>query len=226
MDVLATHGPGDCLPRHRHAEGYIALVLGGSYEEAGDEGRFVAHPATAVVHDPWTSHMDRFGCRGAHILNLPTISGLLAGTGIIDDPDAAVRLAERDPRAAAEFVRETIRFVAPTRNDWPDMLATKLRNDPDIKLSAWARRMGLCPASVSRGFSKAYGVTPKRYRLEARTRRALLALDSWMGKISDLAADQGFADQAHLTRSIAALTGCPPVLLRAKSVQAGHRAAR
>lgn len=81
--------------------------------------------------------------------------------------------------------------------------------------------MGLNPASISRGFARAYGVSPKRFRLEARTRRALTAIDAWQGSLADLAADQGFADQAHLTRSIAAMTGAPPILHRAKSVQAG-----
>jgi AraC-like DNA-binding protein len=84
----------------------------------------------------------------------------------------------------------------------------------------WAGRMGLDPASVSRGFARAYGVSPKRFRLEVRTRRALAALPAWPGSLADLAADQGFADQAHLARSVVAMTGISPIRFRAKSVQA------
>lgn len=212
---------GQCLPRHRHAHGYVALVLGGDYEESGDQGRVAVRPGTVVVHGDWTAHRDHFGARGAHVLNLPVARGLAPGAGQIADPDTAARLAERDPQAAADYVRDHFRAGAANRDDWPDLLAAALVGDPDIMLADWAERAGLNPASISRGFARAYGVSPKRFRLEARTRRALAALDGWRGSLADLAADRGFADQAHLTRSIVAMTGIPPALHRAKSVQAG-----
>lgn len=220
---IVGHAAGERLPRHRHARGYVALVLGGGYEEAGDQGRVAAVAGTVVVHGDWTAHRDLFGVRGACVLNLPMTADMVAGAGHIDDPDAAARLAERDPVAAAEYVRDHFRPGAARHRDWPDLLADALAADPDIALADWADRMRLDPASVSRGFARAYGVTPKRFRLEARTRRALLALASWRGSLAALAADQGFADQAHLARSVAAMTGLPPVRLRAKSVQAARR---
>lgn len=217
---IGRHAAGESLPRHRHAAGYIALVIAGEYEEAGDQGRLAASAGTVVIHGDWTAHRDHFGARGAQVLNLPLPAGLLPGPGHIADPDAAVRLAERDPRAAAAYVREQFRAGAARRDDWPDLLAEALTLDPGLALTPWARRMALDPASVSRGFARAYGVSPKRFRLEARTRRALAALPVWRGSLADLAADQGFADQAHLARSVVALTGMPPVRFRAKSVQA------
>jgi AraC-like DNA-binding protein len=218
---IGRHDAHARLPRHRHADAYIALVLAGGYQEAGDEGRIAAHPGTVIVHGRWTAHQDSFGAIGARVLNLPSIDGLAAGVGHIADPDTAARLAERDPHAAAEHVRDSLRPAATRLSDWPDLLAAALRSDPDLALADWARTAGLDPASVSRGFARAYGVSPKRFRLESRTRRALAALDGWTGNLAGLAADQGFADQAHLTRSVAALTGAPPIRCRAKSVQAG-----
>ncbi len=214
------HAPGESLPRHRHAQGYIALVLDGGYEEAGDQGRVAARPGTVVVHGDWTAHRDCFGARGARVLNLPLPTGLAAGAGYIANPDAAARLAERDPAAAATYVQEHFRLGAVRCDDWPDQLADALTADPGLALTPWADRLGLDPASVSRGFARAYGVSPKRFRLEARTRRALAMLISWRGSLAGLAADQGFADQAHLARSVVALTGSPPIRFRAKSVQA------
>lgn len=221
--AIDRHPAGETLPRHRHVRGYIALVVGGDYEEAGDQGRLVACAGTVVVHGDWTAHQDRFGLRGAQVVNLPAVPGFTAGAGQIDDPDQAVRLAERDPVAAATYVRDNFRSVMERREDWPDLLAGALAADPDIALAHWAADMRLDPASVSRGFARAYGVTPKRFRLEARTRRALAALSSWRGNLADFAADQGFADQAHLARSVVAMTGMPPVGFRAKSVQAAAR---
>lgn len=223
---IGRHAAGESLPRHRHASGYVALVIGGEYEEAGDQGRLAARVGTVVVHGDWTAHQDRFGVRGAQVLNLPVLAGFGAGVGHIADPDAAVRLAERNPVAAATYVRDHFRLGAARRDDWPDLLADALTADPDIALMPWADRMGLDPASVSRGFARTYGVSPKRFRLEVRTRRALAALPAWRGSLADLAADQGFADQAHLARSVVAMTGIPPVRFRAKSVQAAPPLAR
>jgi len=220
---IGRHAAGENLPRHRHAQGYIALVIGGDYEEAGDQGRLVARAGTVVVHGDWTAHRDRFGVRGAQVINLPMVADLEAGAGFVADPDEAARLAERDPVAAATYVRANFRPGAVGRDDWPDLLADALNADPDIALAHWADHMRLDPASVSRGFARAYGVSPKRFRLEVRTRRALAAVSTWSGSLADLAADQGFSDQAHLARSVVALTGMPPVCFRAKSVQAAPR---
>lgn len=217
---IGRHAASERLPRHRHADPYVALVLRGGYQEAGDEGRFAARPGTVIVHGCWTAHLDRFGACGAEVLNLPTVAGLAPGVGTIDDPDAVALMAERDPLAAAAHLCNGFNRHAVGMADWPDLLAEALRTDPDLALARWARRMKLEPASVSRGFARAYGVSPKRFRLEVRTRRALAALGDWRGSLADLAADHGFADQAHLTRSVGAMTGFPPVVLRAKSVQA------
>ncbi|WP_338446913.1 helix-turn-helix transcriptional regulator [Pelagerythrobacter marensis] len=208
------HEPGAALDRHRHTDGYIALVLEGGYEEAGETGRLRAAPGTVVVHHPWSAHRDRFGTRGARVLNLPLAAGLDEGPGTVADPDAIVRLAERDPVAAAEAVRADFRPRAIEAVDWPDLLARALSTDETFAIRDWAHEVGLDPASVSRGFSRVYGVSPKRFRLETRTRRALLALADWSGSLAALAAECGFADQAHLARSARTLTGTAPSFLR------------
>jgi AraC-like DNA-binding protein len=218
--TIGRHAGGERLPRHRHRKGYVAVVLAGGYVEAGDGGRITAGPGTVVVHGPWAAHQDRFGAGGAQVLNLPLAPGLAEGMGSIADPDAVVRLAERDPRAAAALVGAELRPGAATLDDWPDLLAAALADDPGLAIAAWAEAMHLDAASVSRGFARAYGVSPKRFRLEARTRHAVLALSGWNGSLAALAAEHGFADQAHLARSVAALTGHSPARLRAKSVQA------
>ena len=41
--------PGSVKRRHRHAQGYVAVVLSGSYVEAGDEGRRRVGPGDALV---------------------------------------------------------------------------------------------------------------------------------------------------------------------------------
>lgn len=218
--MITRHRPADRLARHRHAEAYVAVVLAGSYLEAGDDGRVRATAGTVIAHAPMTAHGNDFGVGGAVVLNLPTIEGL-SGAGRIEDVDAVARAAERDGREAALLLAGQFRAGADAPDDWPDRLATALAEDPDMAITSWADRMGLDPASVSRGFARAYGVSPKRFRLEARTRRAIRTLPAWRGNLAAFAAEQGFADQAHLSRAIRAVAGVPPGAMKAKSVQAG-----
>lgn len=210
---------GTPMPRHRHAEPYMAIVVEGGYLEAGDAGRIEAGPGDVILHGAFESHQDHFEARGATVLNLPLGSDDNATAGRISDVDDIVRLAQRDPWAASARVRFEMSSDKPTLADWPDLLAAELRRDPSLVISDWADRMGLAVASVSRGFARAYGVTPKRFRLEARALRAVRVLRHGNGSLAELAAELGFADQAHMSRAIAATTGLSPLRLRAKLVQ-------
>jgi AraC-like DNA-binding protein len=217
---------GAPLPRHRHAEPYMAIVVGGGYLEAGDAGRLEARPGDVLLHGAFDAHRDAFDPRGATVLNLPLDSATRSGFGRIEDVDAIARLAERDPWAASSQAAAELADGKPLFNDWPDMLAAALRDDPDLVIANWADRVGLAPASVSRGFARAYGISPKRFRLDARVLRAIERLHQWQGSLAALAAELGFADQAHMARAVAAMTGQAPVRLRVKSVQAGARPLR
>jgi AraC-like DNA-binding protein len=219
-DIISRHSAADRLGRHRHREAYVAVVLAGSYLEAGDGGRIRAEAGTVIAHQGFTAHRDEFGRQGAVVLNLPALSGI-SGAGMAADVDLVARAAERDHVEASHILREQFRPSAIALDDWPDMLALALTQDPDQRLTDWADMIGLDPASVSRGFARAYGVSPKRFRLEARVRRAVGALESWEGSLATVAAEHGFADQAHFTRAVRDLTGSTPHQLRAKSVQSG-----
>jgi AraC-like DNA-binding protein len=217
---LHRYDAGAPMPRHRHAEPYMAIVVDGGYLEAGDAGRFEARPGDVLLHGEFDAHRDAFDRSGSTVLNLPLEASAGSGFGRVEDIDAIVRLAERDPWEASARVHAELSHGRPQLGDWPDLLAAALRDDPDLGLACWADGIGLVPASVSRGFARAYGVSPKRFRLEARTCRAARRLPSWRGSLAELAAELGFADQAHMSRAIVAMTGHTPSALRAKSVQA------
>lgn len=197
------------LRRHRHHSGYVTLVLGGFYLEAGDAGRFCAGPGDILVHRPFDAHLDLFGQGSAEVLNLPLPPGTpLPAFARPEDADAIAVAAERDPLAAARLLLAHCRTSA-GEADWPDRLAEGLRGPDPPSIGAWSREAGLAPATVSRGFRQVYGTTPERYRAEARARRAAAALAGPSG-LADLAAELGFADQAHMSRAVKALTGQPP----------------
>jgi AraC-like DNA-binding protein len=211
---MSRHSASERMPRHRHVEGYAALVLAGGYVEAGDRGRIRVGSGQVVIHGAYEAHQDYFARAGALVLNLPLIGDLDGFTGVVTDADAIAREAERDILSAAALLKETICPMDALLTDWPDQLAIALASQRDFSIEAWADEMGLAPPSISRGFRQAYGVSPKRYRLEQRTLRALRKLQTWPGTLAGLAADVGFSDQAHLTRAVLAMTGAAPHRLR------------
>lgn len=209
------------LPRHRHPFGYICIVVRGRFVEAGDAGRFRVAAGDILVHRPFEAHLDLFDASGADVLNLPLPARAAdAPRYAVADLDQVVRLAERDPREAAEGAAEAWQ-VREGEEDWPDLLARDIRSDTALSIGGWAERHGLAAATVSRGFAAAYGAPPARYRAEVRARRAWEAVASGAQPLAALAQDSGFADQAHMTRAVVQLTGAPPRRWRpqVKSVQ-------
>lgn len=224
--LFQTLSPGGRFERHRHARAYAALVLSGGYIEAGDRGRFHARPGQVLIHGAWESHMDTVSGQGATVLNLPYSGEAGFGVGSVADPDAVARAAERDLFEASALLAERIEAAGAGPGDWPDRLAAALRDDPATVLELWAEAQGLRPETVSRGFRQAFGTSPRRYRAEQRALAAVRTLTQRDVPPAALAADLGFADQAHMSRAVAAVTGLPPGRLRIKSVQSGARGFR
>jgi AraC-like DNA-binding protein len=139
----------------------------------------------------------------------------------MDEIDAIARAAEKDVTSAAFLLKEALTQRASStpgqRNDWPDLLAADLAQSPSIEIGVWAEKNGLARETVARGFASAYGVTPKVFRAELRTRAAWLRITRGSDRLSTIAAETGFADQAHMTRWIHNLTGAPPAVWRRES---------
>ncbi len=208
------------VPRHRHDQAYAAVVLSGCYEECGSLGRFRVGPGDVVVHGRFEAHLDRFGAKGAQILNLvfPESAIVLpCGLGRARDADAIARAAEADISSAWLQFRENVIAITSTPADWPDMLAADLVAYPHMPLRDWAHRRGLAPETLSRGFRKVFGITPAAFRAEARTRTAFARIAGGTEPLAAIAAESGFADQAHMSRATKTLTGKPPGLWRATS---------
>lgn len=89
-----------------------------------------------------------------------------------------------------------------------------LNHDPTVGLTALARTVGSSPHHLSRLFRAATGQTVSAYRNRLRVGRALERLAGGWTDLATLAAELGFADHAHLTRTIRAHTGQPPSHLR------------
>lgn len=196
--------------RHRHLNAYAMVVVAGGCEEAGDSGRCFARAGEVLVHAAFDAHCNRFGARGAELLHIPLPYDVAPGAWRVADLDGVVRLAETDLRAARERLLAQMQPLPAADPDWPDRLAAVLRDGAPVRLSAWAEEIGLARETVSRGFAKAYGTSPIRFRADARALRAWRAIVGGSEPFGALAARLGFCDQAHMSREVGALTGRPP----------------
>ncbi|GAA3679984.1 helix-turn-helix transcriptional regulator [Lentzea roselyniae] len=77
-----------------------------------------------------------------------------------------------------------------------------------------AALLGVSPYRLSRVFTRELGVSLTRYRNRVRVARALDRLEAGETGLAGLAAELGFADQAHLSRTVREHLGHTPTALR------------
>ncbi|MEQ7874326.1 AraC family transcriptional regulator [Sphingomonas sp. ASV193] len=206
---------GSRLPRHRHATAYVAIVLEGSYCETGDLGRLSASAGDVLVHGRWEAHQDIVGSNGARLLNVPTDLDRLPGLYRSEKLDLVLKaLRDGETGDLAEWFEPSLVPVQQCGGDWPEQLVASINQDPSLSLGAWAAERNLRPPEVSRGFAARYGLSPKKFRAEAKARTALLSILKSHATLASIAQASGFSDQSHMTTAICAMTGRPPSFWR------------
>jgi AraC-like DNA-binding protein len=203
------------LPRHRHLRAYATVVLAGSFEESGYVGRIRAAAGDVLIHATLDCHANPAVPAGLKLIRLAwrDPSGV-GGLYHIEDVDEIARTAENDPADAARLLEDLLAnrcLPSPRiRNDWPDLLVMALTENVSTEIGSWAEGNDLARETVSRGFAAAYGTTPAVFRAEWRARTAWLRITRSRDDLSRIAAETGFADQAHMTRWIHRITGASP----------------
>lgn len=221
------HAAGDALATHRHRTAYAALVLDGDYLEASADGPAECVPGSLILHPRFHAHGDRFGRRGARVINLDLPPGLAPETVTVLRVPALAEAAAVFARGAHELPALVAACAAQPPaplHDWQRPFLDALR-DGDAPIARLARDAGVSLAHASRSFLRSHGMPPQLLRRELRCRRAL-ALLAGDAPLAEVAARSGFADQSHLTRALRGFAGLPPARLRRqiKSVQDGAAA--
>lgn len=212
--VLAAH------PDPRQAASSHAVLLAG----LATAPALVTHSgSSAGIHVA----LDPLGARA--LLGLP--AGELAGQDLeaadVLGP-AAVELRERVAAAgtwAERFAavdrallrRCSGREVAPeVRYAWRRVL----RSGGQVRAGELAAETGWSGRHLAERFAVEVGLAPKAAARVTRFDRARRRLQrTGAGALADLAADCGYADQAHLAREFRALAGCPPTVLLAEELR-------
>ena len=135
---------------------------------------------------------------------------------------AEIETVDRTVRAATDVagaVATVEAFLAPILPERPDPVAVQVAEiverlvaDPGVvRVDQAAAVAGVSVRALQRLFAEYVGVSPKWVMRRARLQEAAARADSgadvdW----ASLAADLGYADQAHLTRDFTAVVGDPP----------------
>lgn len=207
------------LPRHRHLRAYATIVLRGCFEESGYAGRIRATAGDLLIHPSMDCHANQMVSAGVKLIRLEwSETNGAAGLYYLDQLDELACFAEKDILQATLLLQRAVRRGLPAssgrKNDWPDLLLADLAGNSSLEIGAWAETHGLARETVSRGFAAAYGVAPSVLRAELRARNAWLRITKGSDGLSRIAADTGFADQAHMTRWVHRITGAPPTAWR------------
>jgi AraC family transcriptional regulator len=220
------HHRDDALPTHRHQGAYAALVIDGSYVETSVDGPFLCTPGTLVVHPGFHAHGNRFGRRGARVLNaeLPSLtpSARLRVVRVASMAEA-VGVMQRTPERLDDLIALATGEASLMLPHWQAEFIDALEAS-DKSISGICRELGVSLAHASRAILKSHGLPPQLLRRELRWRRAL-ALLADNAPLAEVACVCGFADQSHFSRVTRGIAGMPPAALRRwiKSVQDGPR---
>lgn len=185
-------------------------------------GAFVAGPDTGPV--PFTRRP------GAVLVGArfrPGVGGAALGVPLSDLLNLRVDAAElpavpagRLPGSLApgEAIRQVTRIAAGMVTEHPpDLLvleAARRLGGPGARADLVASQLGISERQLRRRCQAAAGYGPRTLARILRFRRFLSSVDA--GEAADLAgvaADTGYADQAHLTRESTQLAGLPPAAL-------------
>ncbi|MCC5578779.1 helix-turn-helix transcriptional regulator [Microtetraspora sp. AC03309] len=220
--------PGWSAPRPIDAH-QIVFVRRGGFRVRSDGERLTADPSLGYLLIPGRDHRVSHPMGGDACTTI-TVGDRLwhevtqgrpvrAGVPVDGRLELAHRLLLRG--ADPEPLVRALELVAavPASHGRPELAALAreavLSGVPDASdLVRLARTLGVSPGHLSRTFHAHCGMTFSRYRNRVRVSGALARIEQGETDLARLAAELGFADQAHLARTVRRETGRPPGRIR------------
>lgn len=189
------------------------------YREGRLVDAFVQEPSLAAEVVPIAPEDALFGVRFA----LGTGGALLKQRETIElearrlferaEPEDAVLVLQR----LLGFSSELVQRYARAQPEWLREVLTLARaRFGSVSVGELARHAGLSERTLHRGFGDWVGTGPKQLLRTLRIREAVSRVPKAVS-LAEVAAELGFADQAHLSREMSALWGTTPGRLRGVS---------
>jgi AraC family transcriptional regulator len=229
------------VPRHEHELAYVTIVLHGHYRE-GDRGKLdELPPLTAVFNPLGVAHSTVIGPAGASMftiefrterlrelgLQLPDHTSFDGGVGTMLWPGlrlfSSFKNQSTDSLMLEAHVFELLGAI--TRLDqspektpprWLQRVKDRLHEEfrERLRMRDLARDAGVHPVHLARAFRKFEKRTPGEYQQHLQIRAAcdLLWEPEW--PLAEIAAECGFADQSHFTRTFRRMAATTPLRFR------------
>ncbi|HYL27156.1 MAG TPA: AraC family transcriptional regulator [Candidatus Nitrosotalea sp.] len=231
------HSAAKSVDEHQHDASYFSLLLEGAYEERGDGFDLRYEPYTLVFHAARTPHQDRMlgPCRFFAVDLLPRWEAVIAELGgarahVFElaggDPVWLVLRLYREFLARADAAESAVEALiyelcahvaarSPEDSLEPAWLAqadvaVRDRFREPLDLRGLAATIGVHPTHLCRAFRRFRGHTISDAVIGARVQYVARKLADCDEPLAEIAADAGFTDQSHMTRTFKRVTGSPP----------------
>lgn len=240
----ASYAAGLKLPRHAHELAKYCFVLAGSFVETVGQKASVRQPLTLAYQPADTTHEEAHEAPGQHFLIELETSWLVRAreyAAVLEQPvdlpgTAPIRLATQlydefrradnvSPLAIEglilELLVETSRRATPATEcrppRWLEQLDELLRARfaENLALADLAAAVGVHAVHLARVFRKFHGCTVGEYVRQLRIEYASRQLSTTDEALAEIAANAGFADQSHFSRTFKQQTGMLPTEFRA-----------
>lgn len=237
------HPAGARLPLHSKTAPYMSVVLSGSYlervgrstveclpmqlrlhpageEHAHDVGSAGAHCLLLELAEEWNESIDLFVARASEPVLVETAGWLALEAAAVHRGGGANSHVDIESLTAEllGMCEERVRFERAAESSAAVRRAIALIEDSldeSITLTALAAAARLHPTHFARSFRATTGYTVGDYVRRRRVVRAQsLLLNAPALTLSRIAAETGFADHAHLTRTFRKATGVAPQTYR------------
>ena len=224
------------LPAHAHSRAQLVFVLAGSYAETWRQGDLRLHAGSVLFRPPAQEHENDFDRDEVQALvisypperlapfafcprlaELPALSPMLKHQILLELPRADRAADHALEGLALLFLSRVERAHKEAPPGW---LATALAfidrhlGEP-ISLASVATALGLRRSVLADGFRRHLDRSVGESIREARLGRALDQIRGSRRPLSDIAAECGFYDQAHMGRLLKHATGLTPGEVRA-----------
>ena len=226
------------LSKHGHTEPHVCVVTEGAFEERGTR-TVLAEPGTIRISPRDDEHDITFSSAGARCLvillrDVDAALSLPSGRQFLRVDDGLRRAADvaramtDAPLLAELYGLEFLVAVLHGANGrrgmrpaWLDRIRDALHASPAAPPSTTqlAAETGLHPVYVARVFRAWFGCSIADYARRLRAEHARGLICDTTTPLATVAALCGFADQAHLTRSLRSLTGLPPGVMRRRLLE-------
>lgn len=211
--------------------GHMHLLGGAQYSEVESPGPAVVGGARAGTHGWSVGAQLEPGAAGALLrTSAADLAERHTAPADVCGPGAVAELMERlqaqgNPAACLQVLERWLlaRMAAQVRGLHPAVAAALASLHGDAPVHEAVRASGFSHRHLVARFREATGLAPKQHARVLRLQMALAALGTPGLGAADVAADAGFADQAHFTREFRDLTGVTPTdWLRAAPAQRNH----